>query len=342
MIPIYFPHTFLTPAARETVLSCYSKVVVYQPGAEQTLSVLREIETTGQIELRVPVVGDEEKLASLLTDFRNWAVLHRGKRGIDPAYIRTRRNTVPFFDDTSGAHILADIKGSGPSVAATSAMRLLNARLLLCIAQEMDVQNDSLAVDLQRSAESEQSLFALLRGEPADVSPGAAVLSTGAAEGPDYMIAERVGAWALLAAADAKQRDPDASGIFVTASGSVLEHVTERYPAAVKIFEAAGVPVSGRQSEALEKWRQELLQCLAGLTEAERAADAAGHQRWPPVPVLEGSAGRTTLAVYLLAGQSPGAFLRDLASSDEPAGEGDLGARLTNTLVAVVERQDAD
>ncbi len=342
MIPIYFPHTFLTRPAREVVFSCFGKVAVYQPRGGDMPPVLREIEKTGRIDLRVPIAADEEKLASLLTEFRNWAALHRDKRGIDPAYVKTRRNTVPFFDDTSGAHILADIKGSGPSGAPTSAMRLLNARLLLCIAQEMDVQNDSLAVDLQRSAESEQSLFTLLRGEPADVFPGAAISSTGAAEGPDYMIEERVGAWALLAAADAGQRGPDASGIFVTASGSVLDCVAERQPMAVKIFEAAGVPVRGEESEALDKWRQELLQCLAALTAAERAADAAGHLRWPPVPVFERPTGGATLGVYLLAGQSPGAFLRNLSSSNEPAGEGDLDARLKNTLVAVVERPAAD
>ncbi|MGB8426684.1 MAG: hypothetical protein WCD88_12930 [Desulfobacterales bacterium] len=342
MIPIYFPHTFLTHPAREAIFSCFSKVAIYQPGGGDILPVLHEIEKTGRIELRVPITADEEKLASLLTDFRHWAAVHRDKRGIDPAYMRTRRHSVPFFDDTSGAHILADIKGSGPSGAVTAAMRLLNARLLLRIAQEMDVQNDSLEIDLQRSAAAEQSLFTHLRGEAADSFPRTAAQSSGGADGPDYMIAERVGAWALLAATDAGQRGPDASGIFVTASASVLDYVSERQPMAVKIFAAAGVPVRGGESAVLEKWRQELLQCLAGLTEAEQAADAAAHLRWPPVPLIENPAGRATIGVYLLAEQSPGAFLRELSASDEPGREGEVDTKLINTVVAVVERLDAN
>ncbi|MFZ0612711.1 MAG: hypothetical protein WAM73_10765 [Desulfobacterales bacterium] len=343
MIPIYFPHTFLTRPAREAIFSCFSKVAVYQPGAGDIVPVLREIEKTGRIELRVPIAADEEKLASLLTDFRNWAALHRDKRGIDSAYIKTRRNTVPFFDDTSGAHILADIKGGGPSAPPTSAMRLLNARLLLRIAQEMDVQNDSLETDLRRSAELERSLFAHLRGGETNLRPGTALGSVGGTGGADYMIEERVGAWALLAAADAGQRGPDAAGIFVTASGSVLDYVTERQPMAVKIFETAGVPVTSGESEVLEKWRQELLPCLVELAVAERAVDAAERLRWPPVPVVEGPAGWATLKVYLLAGQSPGAFLRGLSSPPvDPAGAGEPDARLKNTVVAAVERPDAD
>jgi hypothetical protein len=75
MIPIFFPHTYLSCPVMEAVQACFSPVVLYQPSAMGIPPPLREWEKTGQVDLRVPVPAEEEKLASLLTDFRNWAAL---------------------------------------------------------------------------------------------------------------------------------------------------------------------------------------------------------------------------------------------------------------------------
>ena len=92
MTPIYFPHTYVTRPVMEAVQACFSPVVLYQPSAADIPPPLREWEKTGQVELRVPVPTEEEKLASLLTDFRNWAALHRDKT----------RHRSGIFQDTQG------------------------------------------------------------------------------------------------------------------------------------------------------------------------------------------------------------------------------------------------
>ena len=275
-----------------------------------------------------------------MTDFRNWAALHRDKRGIDLAYFRTRKDRWPFFDETSGAWILADIKGKSRTETPPDETRLLNARLLLRIAQEMDVQNDSLVTDLQRADEMEQTLFRHLRGDEAIPRQENGALRVAPGEGADYMLKERIGAWALLAVADAVQRGPEASGIFITASRSVVAYLTESGALAVKVLEAAGVPVdSGGRSEALESWRRGLLERLIDLAYAEQAVEAADKLTWPPVPTAEGPAGGVTLRVYLFPGQSPGTLLRGSSGrSDEPDTEGDLDTRLKNTVVAWIDR----
>ncbi|MGD1999670.1 MAG: hypothetical protein PVJ00_03820 [Desulfobacterales bacterium] len=339
MTPIYFPHTYVARPVMKAVQACFSPVVLYQPCTGDIPPPLREWEKTGQVILRVPVPAEEEKLASLLTDFRNWAALHRDKRGIDLAYFRTRKDRWPFFDETSGAWILADIKGKSRSETRPYETRLLNARLLLRIAQDMDVQNDSLATDLQRAAEMEQTLFRHLRGDEAIPRQETGAQTVAPGEGADYMLKERIGAWALLAVADAVQRGPDASGIFVTASRSVAEYLAESGPAAVKVFEAAGVPVDSSRSEILESWRGGLLECLIDLVHAEQAVDAADKLTWPPVPTVDGPAGGATLRVYLFPGLSSGALLRgSLPPSDEPGTAGDLDTRLKNMVVAWIER----
>jgi hypothetical protein len=96
MTPIYFPHTYVTRSVMEDVQACFSPVVLYQPCAADIPPLLREWEKRGQVELRVPVPTEEEKLATLLTDFRNWAALHRDKRGIDLLIPHQR---VHFFND---------------------------------------------------------------------------------------------------------------------------------------------------------------------------------------------------------------------------------------------------
>ena len=339
MTPIYFPHTYVTRTVMEAVQACFSPVVLYQASTAGIPPPLREWEKTGQLELRVPVPTEEEKLASLLSDFRNWAALHRDKRGIDLAYFRTRKDRWPFFDETSGAWILADIKGKSRTETPPYETRLLNARLLLRIAQEMDAQNDSLLTDLQRADEMEQTLFRHLRGDEAIPRQETGALRVAPGAGADYMIKERIRAWALLAAVDAVQKGPIASGIFVTASRSATEVITESGPGAVKIFEAADVPVDNGRSEILENWRRGLLERLIDLVHAERAAEAADNVNWPPVPIVEGPAGCATLRVYLFPGQSPGTLLRgSFSSSDEPGTEGVLETRLKNTVVAWIDR----
>jgi hypothetical protein len=339
MTPIYFPHTYLSRPVMEAVQACFSPVVLYQPSAMDIPPSLREWEKTGQVDLRVPIPAEEEKLASLLTEYRNWAALHRDKRGIDLAYFRTRKDRWPFFDDTSGAWILADIKGKSRTETPSTETRLLTARLLLRIAQEMDAQNDSLLTDLRRADEMEKSLFRHMRGDEAILRQETGTLQAEPGTGADYMIKERIGAWALLAALDAAQKGPDASGIFVTASRSVAAHLTESRPAAIKVFEATDVPVHTGRPEILENWRRGVLERLIDLVHAEQAAEAADSVTWPPVPIVEGTAGSAALRVYLFSGQSPGSLLRGpFSPSNEPGAEGDMETMLKNTVVAWIDR----
>ena len=339
MTPIYFPHTYLSRPVMEAVQACFSPVVLYQPSAMGIPPPLREWEKTGQVELRVPVPAEEEKLASLLTDFRNWAALHRDKRGIDLAYFRARKDRWPFFDETSGAWILADIKGKNRTETPSHETRLLTARLLLLIAQEMDAQNDSLLTDLRRADEMEKSLFRHMRGDEAISRQETGALQAEPGTGADYMIKERIGAWALLAAVDAAQKGPDAAGIFVTASRSVAAHLTESGPAAVKVFEAVDVPVHSGRPEILENWRRGVLERLIDLVHAEQAAEAADSVTWPPVPIVEGAEGSAALRVYLFSGQSPGSLLRGpFSPSNGPGAEGYMETMLKNTVVAWIDR----
>ena len=114
MTPIYFPHTYLSRPVMEAVQACFRPVVLYQPTAMDIPPPLREWEKTGQVELRVPVSAEEEKLASLLTDFRNWAALHRDKRGIDLCLFQDTQGQVAVFRRDIRRLDPGGHKGEGP------------------------------------------------------------------------------------------------------------------------------------------------------------------------------------------------------------------------------------
>jgi hypothetical protein len=89
----------------------------------------------------------------------------------------------------------------------------------------------------------------------------------------------------------------------------------------------------------LENWRRELLERLIDLVHAERAPEAADSVTWPPVPIVEGAAGRVALRVYLFSGQSPGTLLQGpFSASKEPGSESFMDSRLKNTVLAWIDR----
>jgi hypothetical protein len=333
MRPIFFPQTFVAGPVLEGLLACFTPLVIYQPNPTSVPTPLVEWEKCGRIQLRAPIFGDEEELARLLADFRHWAALHADKRGALSDYVKTDRGWPPFFDETSSAQIRADIrKNSRPAATAAAARRLLRARLLLCIAQEMDLQNDSLAAHLRQAEQMEQALFGHLRGEETVLGRETAVPSAISADSTDRLLPERYRAWALLAAAATRQAGSEASGIFVTANRAAAEMIAGLRAAPVDVFRAAGIPVTGARPDGLENWRQELLDALTGLVTLEGGAAAAAEFKCPPLPSVAAAAEHVTLRVTFFSGRPTGPPL----GTDEPPTGSTREEGIRNTVVAWV------
>jgi hypothetical protein len=119
---------------------------------------------SGGLDIRVPVKEDEERMDSILRDYRDWLNLHQGG---DVAFLKTLKDAIPYFDETSTSRIRSDIrkKAEGPRSDKEPAIEkndvLLQARLFLLAAQELDVQNFSIIREIRQFEEMEQDLFTL-------------------------------------------------------------------------------------------------------------------------------------------------------------------------------------
>jgi hypothetical protein len=338
MIPVYFPHTYIPETIMAGVHACFSPVAVYQPSRRATPSVMDEWEQKGLIKLHAPHAGDGDRLALLLKDFRQWAALHGGQHRTGFDYFRSRIGKVPFFDETSVAQIRADIKDFETSGMSAAGTRFFNARIFLSIAQEMDLETESLVMDLRRHDQIQQKLFSELTGNAASAPQPTGPVATRAMDQLDYMIRERLMAWWLLADGVAEQAAKNLSGIFVTASRSVVDHIIDLATDAVRIFSVEGIPGSGNRSQTLSAWRRAILDRLQLLVQSDQALEAATAIDWPTIPENDGALHQVTLTVFLIPGESPEVFFHKTIGRRTSADQDQASAaRPKNTVVALTE-----
>jgi len=94
MKPIYFPFTHISKPVVDALGFCFRQSVVYQPARFTVSENLENWSQDGVLEVRIPFEGDEERLAAILKDYREWAKLHHGSRGLQNAFTRKLFETV--------------------------------------------------------------------------------------------------------------------------------------------------------------------------------------------------------------------------------------------------------
>ncbi|MDM8525524.1 hypothetical protein QUF80_19315 [Desulfococcaceae bacterium HSG8] len=258
MKPIYFPFTYISEPVAEILASCFRQTVIYQPSSRKIPDIMRKWEDAGIIDIRVPVTGDEEKLDAIIRDYRNWANLHQGN---DLSLFKIRAGAVPFFEEMP-SQIRDDIRRGGETKASPEKPDpLFNARIFLCIAQEFDMQNREINNDLASFEKMEQELMKNLKGEDLQSGIQHSDLGFPADDPGNYMPEERLKAWGYLMGHDLEKSD-----IFVTASRSVFESLTDNAPDPLKILHTAPIPVyktkDGEKPDKLGIWQDNLMEQL--------------------------------------------------------------------------------
>jgi len=339
MKPVYFPFTFMPESVVEAVSACFGQMVVYQPSGQNVPEQMQKWAEDGTLDIRIPVKADEERLDSILRDYRDWLNLHQGG---EVAFLKTLKDTIPYFDDTSTSKIRADIRkkteeprsDKEPAIEKTD--MLLQARLFLLAAQELDVQNFSIIREIKQFEEMEQDLFKNLKGETEDShvrSPGNNALIT---DDPGaYMAPERVAAWARLLLHDPMKNDDVISGLYITSSRTVFEYLTDNVPGVQMALDFDSIPVVRKRSEAMKSWQDTLLEHLAKLVE----------NPWPPPKgadmesYIDKSCDRSvSLALHIVPGEEPFEFFsRFIEKKPLQPHSVDTERRLKNTLIGLIQ-----
>jgi hypothetical protein len=332
MKPTYFPFTYVSDPVAEALSACFGQFMVYRPLNEHpTEQMLRWI-NRGVADVRVPVAGNENELIAAVKNYRTWADLHREGSSDKAAILRSRVDPVPFFNEMSTRKIVEDIKENIPGKANIQLPDpVLTARIFLYFAQEFDRQNHELTDDLNHHQQQEAELIRRLKMEEDSI---AAEFRNDPAQLPDpfsdYMIADRLAAWARIFC-----RDPDVSGLFVTHSAAVLEHLLDRASTAVRIMDLKSIPSGKSENAAMKSWQARLALNLVRHLEQDQV-DAGGESMEPlDLPAADNT---VSLSVYRVPDQTPYEFFARCADIDRPLTDApENTGQFKNTLIALVQ-----
>ncbi|TES94313.1 MAG: hypothetical protein E3J94_00655 [Desulfobacteraceae bacterium] len=331
MKPIYFPFTFISKPVCKTLSACFRQTAVYQISSTKVPDEMQKLEKKGILDIRIPAEYDGEKLDEILKQYRDWINSHQGS---EIAFLKSRADKIPFFDENSTRQITADIKNKGDrqNLSQEKPDYLLNAGLFLHLAQEYDMQNLTLSQDLQAIEAMEQDFIKDLKGENQAPDEEIARGKTLEAHDPGhYMTKERIQAWASL-----MQHDKQASGLFITSSRSVFEHLIDVTPEAEKVLSFDAVPVLDNRVEEIEKWQEELMENLEMLTTIVWLAKTDSIINAPEIPGCEIKA---SLTLYIVPGKTPHEFFNRYVEHDVfNYKEKYQKVKLKNTLLGLIEK----
>ncbi len=332
MKPTYFPFTYVSDPVAEALAVCFGQFMVYRPLKQNLPEQLQRWINRGVVDVRVPVAGNENELTAAVKNYRTWADLNREGSRAMTAILRSGLDSVPFFNELSTRKIVEKIKANIPdSVRTQLPDPVLNARIFLYFAQEFDRQNHELAVDLKHHQQQAAELIRQLKMED---DPVAAEFRNDPAQLPDpfadYMISDRLEAWTRIFC-----RDPDISGLFVTHSAAVLEHLLDRASTAARIMHLKSIPSGKPESPAMKSWQARLALNLARHLERDQV-EAPGESLQPlDLPAADST---VSLSVYRVPDQTPYEFFARWADIDwPPADAPENTSQFKNTLIALVQ-----
>ena len=332
MKPIYFPFTYVSDHVAEAISACFGQFIVYRPLKEKLTEQLQLWINRGAADIRVPVTGNENELKTAVKNYQTWADLHRDGSGERVATLKAGMDPIPFFNEKSTRKIVEEIKGNTPGNSNIQPPDpVLAARIFLYFAQEFDRQNHELIVDLNHHQQQAAELIRQLKMES---DPLAAEFQHPAMQQPDsfadYMVSDRLEAWTRIFC-----RDPEISGLFVTHSTAVLEHLLDRVSTVTRIMHSESIPSGNLKQDERVSWQERLGLELVRLVEQNQID--AGCESMEPLD-LPAADNTISLSIYRVPDQTPYQFFAHCADIDRPpAIAPDRSNKFRSTLIALVQ-----
>jgi hypothetical protein len=299
MLPIYFPFTYVSRQTAQAVSTYFKTMVVYQASAKKLPSEMQSLVDGGFLVVRVPDVSNPSRFDDVVKNFQSWGSLHFDNQGVKTAFSRLASDPIPFFSDSATSQIVADVKNDlQPKQTLETPGLRFDARVFLEFAQRFDRQSFEINKDLGSFDEKVRDLFADIKGAAEDPDADYLTGKHDSGDHPaDYLILKRLEAWSYLM----EQDDAD-SGILLTDSRFVLEHILDNIPSAEKIHTYNCTPQPEVSDEKVNLWQDNLLAKLASVVEAGRPAST-------DMPLSEFFAGsddaQVSLNLYLLPDVRP-------------------------------------
>ena len=337
MKPVYFPYTYVSRWVAQALAACFQHFVVYWPSSTKVPHEMQPWVEANVMEVRLPVQADDQAIKRVVEDFRSFASLHQSSKQIKTAAFLRHLGSVPFFDETAVSQILWDVKKNIKSETKDKNFDpMFCAQVFLHFAQEFDRQGDELSQELGIYDQRSRELIKNLRGlDEIDSSAAAPAVDIKADNTAEYMALDRLQAWARLFL-----EDPVGSGLFVTSSPSVFNHLIEGQPAAEKIIQSAELPAVPPEEDAFITWRDGFLKQIQQLIETSGSTPPDG---FADIPRVETVGVNVALTLYRLPGRSSrDLFASILETQSSHKIKSHLSLKSKNTLLGFVERQSFD
>jgi len=230
MTPIYFPFTYVSKQVAEVLSACFDKTIVYQPSSQNIPESMGQMADKGVLDIRIPADSDEEKLAGIIQEYKNWAQIHQGGK---MSFFKTQTDNTPFYDEISAHQIRSDIKKKQKNETSEQMTDpVMQARIFLSMAQEFDANHWDVSNDLESYADMEKALIEDIKGVKElgniGLTPNQAITKD---EPGSHMTDQRLKSWIKLLMCD-----PENSNFYVTTSRDVMETLLEESQDMVIIF----------------------------------------------------------------------------------------------------------
>ncbi len=233
--PIYFPHTYMSPAAATAIRSVFTAVAGYQSVAGRLSPGMQELAESGFLEIVSLAPEDEEPLQRVLQEFDRWGRLQQGGGGLLSVFLSSQPGSDPLTVDGTAAQIASEIRRRPPVGAPTAPAALMRSAAFLQLAHEADQQNCEVSAALQRCERVHAELLDALAGEDARPHLESIALPGGfRAVERDSLLEQRVRAWARLFL-----NRPYPGPVFVSSSAEVVGLLAAKFPSLRRIHQSA-------------------------------------------------------------------------------------------------------
>ncbi|MBW2410723.1 MAG: hypothetical protein JRF72_13060 [Deltaproteobacteria bacterium] len=293
---------------------------------------MQALADSGLLEVRVPDASDASRFNRVVKDFRRWGDQQRTGEEIRAAALRSGKDPVPFFDESSATQIVADLRQqSEPFLEDDQTDSTLEARVFLALAQEYDRQHQEMNGDLGAYEEKVKDLFDDINAEGNNpIKAPLTELELSQSDPAEFMVPGRLDAWVCLCLKDTA--DP---GVLVTTSPGILEHINEHIPHVEKIHQFSCAAADPQEDEIHAQWQKSL---LIYLSEAATTQWPADLDLPPNTFDAEGRETDLSLAVYIIPDLMPRDCLAECISPSHIRSLGPVPtSSIRNTVIGLIQ-----
>jgi hypothetical protein len=325
------PFTYLSESTARLLAGLVGPIVVYQPSPKGISDGLSVLASRGVVDIRTPIVDDDDRVRAALAEFTDWARQNPGASTPGAGYFGARQGQIPFFDETTINRIRSDIQryhSADPLADASEAG--FSARLFLAVAQENDSAADHLDQDLSRVDALEKDFLDAMKDADDAAFNRKAYAGTLWREDPGAKLTgQRIRAWSSLAVADSVLPD-----LLVTTSRSVMETLMDIHGETLDLQRLGDARLSVPPADAPSVMGRLLadLATQATLSPADLTPISAPAADLPSEPAV-------TVTLFGAGNHSPAAVLGRMApaAAASPREDGTPGP-IRHTLFLLVER----